>query len=41
MEVKCPFSIEKCITVEMTPSEITSKFGQKKFMQQDTDGSRY
>ena len=39
VEVKCPYSIEKCITVEMTPSEIASKFGQKLFMQQDTDGS--
>ena len=27
-EVKCPYSIEKCITIEMTPSEIASKFSK-------------
>ena len=35
LEIKCPYSIDKCITVEMTPSEIASeiadKFGDKFF----------
>jgi len=27
LEIKCPYSIDKCITVEITPSEIADKFG--------------
>ena len=37
--MKCPYSIEKCVTIEITPTEITSKFGDKLFMQLGTDGS--
>ena len=33
VEVKCPYSIEKCVTIEMTPTEIASQFGDKFFMQ--------
>ena len=28
LEIKCPYSIDKCITVEMTLGETADKFGQ-------------
>ena len=38
LEIKCPYNIDKCITVEMTPSEIADKFGDKFFPIRREDG---
>jgi len=38
LEIKCPYSIDKCITVEMTSSEIVNKFGDKFFLIREEDG---
>ena len=38
LEIKCPYSIDKCITVEMTSSEIADKFGDKFFLIREEDG---
>ena len=38
LEIKCPYSIDKCITVEMTPGEIADKFGEKFFLKRGEDG---
>ena len=32
LEIKCPYSIDKNVTVEMTPSAIADKFGDKFFL---------
>ena len=39
VEVKCPYSIEKCVTVELTPTEIADKYGSKFYMELGSDGS--
>jgi len=32
LEIKCPFSIDKCITIELSTNEFEEKFGQKFYM---------
>ena len=39
LEIKCPYSIDKQVTVELSPDDIASKFGSKFFMQRGTDGN--
>ena len=39
LEIKCPYSIDKQITVELSPDHIADKFGNKFFMQRGTDGN--
>jgi len=31
LEIKCPYSIDKCITIEMLPIEIADKYGNNFF----------
>ena len=38
MQVKCPYSIEKCVTIELTPTEIANAFGDNFFMEIGSDG---
>jgi len=38
LEIKCPYSIDKVITVEMSPMEIAERFGDKFFMKKGKDG---
>ena len=37
--LKCPYSIDKSVTIELSPDEIEEKFGQKFFMKRGKDGS--
>ena len=37
LEVKCPYSIEGNVTVELTPDEIEKKYGKKFFMRRGDD----
>ena len=37
LEVKCPYSIEGNVTVELTPDEIEQKYGRKFFMRRGDD----
>ena len=39
LEIKCPCSIDKQVTVELSPDDIANKFGSKFFMQRGTDGN--
>ena len=39
LEIKCPYSIDKQITVELSPDDIAVKFGNNFFMQRGTDGN--
>ena len=32
LEIKCPYSIDKQVTVELSPDDIANKFGSKFFM---------
>lgn len=38
LEIKCPYSIDKFVTVEMTPTAIADKFGDKFFLKKGEDG---
>ena len=38
LKIKCPYSIDKYIIVEMTPTEIANKFGDKVFLKRGKDG---
>lgn len=37
VEVKCPYSIDKCVTIELTPTEIAKKYGNKFYMELGSD----
>ena len=37
VEVKCPYSIEKSVTIELTPTEIAKKFKDKFYMELGSD----
>lgn len=39
LEIKCPYSIDKFVTVEMTPTAIADKFGDKFFLKRGEDGA--
>jgi len=41
LEIKCPYSIDKVVTVEMSPMEIADRFGDKFFMKKGEDGQLY
>ena len=38
LEIKCPCSIDKVVTIEMSPMEIAEKFGDRFFLKKDEDG---
>ena len=38
MEVKCPYSIEKCVTIELILIEIADKYGNNFYMDLGSDG---
>ena len=38
-ETKCPYSIDECVTIELSPDEIEEKFGYKFFMKRGKDGN--
>ena len=39
IEIKCPYSIEKSITIELTPDDIAREFGDKFFIKRGDDGN--
>ena len=41
LEIKCPYYIEGCVSVEFAPKTIAEKFGNKFFMRSKVDGSLY
>jgi len=41
LEIKCPYSIEGCVTVEFAHKAIAEKFGNKFFMRSTMGGSMY
>ena len=41
LEIKCPYSIDGSVTVELSPQSIVKKFGSKFFMKTRQDGSLY
>ena len=41
LEVKCPYSIEGNVTIELTPDEIEQKYGKKFFMHRSDDKMLY
>ena len=41
LDIKFPYSIEGCVTVEFAPKTIAEKFGNKFFMRRRVDGSLY
>ena len=38
IEIKCPYSIDGCVTVELDPDEIERKYGRNFFMHRGEDG---
>ena len=41
LEIKFPFSIDRLVTIELSPQSITVKFGDKFFMKTGEDGTLY
>ena len=39
IDIKCPYSIEKSITTELSPYDIAREFGNKFFMKRGDDGN--
>ena len=39
IEIKCPYSIEKSITIELYPDDIAREFGNNFFMRRGDDGN--
>ena len=41
LEIKCPYSIDGSVTIELSPQSIVEKFGSKFFIKTTEDGSLY
>jgi len=39
LEIKCPYSVDKCVTVKMSPKEIAEKLEDKFYMRKSEDES--
>ena len=39
LEIKCPYSIENTVTIELSPDDIAREFGDKFFMKKGDDGN--